>query len=56
VLLIFDRKIGDIITGTGSGNIKMDISPLGNFTMYGNYIISKGSYLFTLKNVILIIS
>ncbi len=52
VLLIFDRKIGDIITGTGSGNIKMDISPLGTFTMYGNYIISKGSYLFTLKNVI----
>jgi hypothetical protein len=52
VLLIFDRKIGDIITGTGSGNIKMDISPLGNFTMYGNYVISKGSYLFTLKNVI----
>jgi hypothetical protein len=52
VQLIFDRKIGDIITGTGSGNIKMDISPLGNFTMYGNYIISKGSYLFTLKNVI----
>jgi hypothetical protein len=52
VLLIFDRKIGDIISGTGSGNIKMDISPLGDFTMYGNYIISKGNYLFTLKNVI----
>jgi hypothetical protein len=52
VQLIFDRKIGDIITGTGSGNIKMDISPLGTFTMYGNYIIAKGSYLFTLKNVI----
>lgn len=52
VLLIFDRKIGDIISGTGSGNIRMDISPLGDFTMYGNYIISKGNYLFTLKNVI----
>lgn len=52
VLLIFDRKIGDIISGTGSGNIRMDISPLGDFTMYGNYIIAKGNYLFTLKNVI----
>lgn len=52
VQLIFDKKIGDVITGSGSGNIKMDISPLGEFTMYGNYIISKGSYLFTLKNVI----
>jgi len=52
VALIFDRKIGDVITGTGNGNIKMDISPLGTFTMYGNYVITKGSYLFTLKNVI----
>lgn len=52
VLMIFDKKIGDIISGTGSGIIKMDISSLGDFTMYGNYIISKGSYLFTLKNVI----
>jgi hypothetical protein len=52
VLMIFDKKIGDIISGTGSGNIKMDISPLGDFTMYGNYVISKGNYLFTLKNVI----
>lgn len=52
VLLIFDKKIGDIISGSGSGNIRMDISPLGDFTMYGNYVISKGNYLFTLKNVI----
>ena len=52
VQLIFDKKIGDIISGTGSGIIKMDISPLGKFTMYGNYVISKGNYLFTLKNVI----
>lgn len=52
VLMIFDKKIGDIISGTGSGIIKMDISPLGDFTMYGNYVIAKGNYLFTLKNVI----
>ncbi len=52
VQLIFDKQIGDVITGNGSGNIKMDITPLGEFTMYGNYNITKGSYLFTLKNVI----
>lgn len=52
VKLIFDQKIGDVIEGTGSGNLKMGISALGDFTMYGDYVIKSGSYLFTLQNVI----
>jgi hypothetical protein len=52
VKMIFDSKIGDIIQGTGKGNLKMAISPTGDFSMYGDYQINTGSYLFTLQNVI----
>ncbi len=52
VKLIFDEKIGDVITGTGFGRLSMEVSPSGDFKMYGRYQISRGNYLFTLKNVI----
>ena len=52
VQLIFDSKIGDIIKGRGTGNIKLGINTLGKFNMYGDYNIESGDYLFTLKNVI----
>jgi hypothetical protein len=52
VKLIFDEKIGDIMRGRGSGNIKMDINTNGDFNMMGDYIIEDGDYLFTLQNVI----
>lgn len=52
VQLIFDPTIGDIIRGRGNGNIKMEINTIGNFKMYGDYIIEDGDYLFTLQNLI----
>jgi len=52
VQIIFDSKIGDIIKARGNGNIKMEITTLGDFNMYGDYVIEQGDYLFTLKNVI----
>ncbi|MFH0866656.1 MAG: translocation/assembly module TamB domain-containing protein [Bacteroidota bacterium] len=52
VQIIFDSKIGDIIKARGSGNIRMEITTLGDFNMYGDYVIDEGDYLFTLKNVI----
>ncbi len=52
IKLIFDEKIGDIITATGDGSIRLDIDQNGEFTMYGTYTISKGEYLFTLQNLI----
>lgn len=52
VQLIFDSKIGDVIKGNGTGNLKMQINTLGQFNMYGDYTINSGDYLFTLKNVI----
>jgi len=52
VQIILDAKAGDVIKGKGNGNIKMTINTLGNFNMYGDYVIESGDYLFTLKNVI----
>ncbi|MCK5171730.1 MAG: translocation/assembly module TamB domain-containing protein, partial [Bacteroidales bacterium] len=50
--LIFDSKIGDVIRGKGTGNIKMEIDANNEFKMFGEYIIEEGDYLFTLQNVI----
>lgn len=52
VQIIFDPKVGDIIKGSGSGNLNMKISTAGNFMMYGDFMIEKGDYLLTLQNVI----
>jgi len=51
VQIIFDERVGDKIRGTGSGNIKMEITPFGDFNMYGNYTIEKGDYLFTFRDI-----
>lgn len=50
--IIFDQKIGDMIQGNGSGNIRMEINTQGKFSMFGNFTITQGDYLFTLQNVI----
>jgi hypothetical protein len=52
VQLIFDPKVGDIIKGRGTGNLKILINTLGKFEIYGDMVIDEGDYLFTLKNVI----
>ncbi len=52
VQIIFDSTIGDIIRGRGSGSFKIGINSLGQFNMFGEYIIDRGDYLFTLQNVI----
>ena len=53
VQLVIDPTVGDIIKGTGEGLLNLRINPQANiFEMYGDYTIEKGSYLFTLQNVI----
>lgn len=51
VQIIFDERVGDKIRGTGTGNIKMEITPFGDFFMYGDYTIDKGDYLFTFRDI-----
>lgn len=45
--LIFNESKGDIIRGTGRGNMKIDITREGDFEIFGNYEIEQGQYLFT---------
>ncbi|MCW5909279.1 MAG: translocation/assembly module TamB [Chitinophagales bacterium] len=50
--IILDPVAGDILTGYGSGNLKIEIPQSGNTTMYGVYEIERGNYLFTLQSVV----
>ena len=45
--LIFDEEAGDIVKGRGRGNIEITNKRTGEFSMYGNYEIEYGEYLFT---------
>ncbi|MHC2991152.1 hypothetical protein OB13_05980, partial [Pontibacter sp. HJ8] len=42
--IIIDRQTGDVIRGSGSGEIKMTIDTRGEFNMFGNFEIAKGAY------------
>jgi len=50
--LIVDPKGGDIITGRGSGNLRVEFDSFSDIKIYGTYNIDNGYYLFTLQNVI----
>lgn len=50
--IVLDPVAGDILSTTGSGNIKLEIPKAGDITIYGTYEVSKGDYLFTLQNII----
>ena len=53
VQLVIDPTVGDIIKGTGAGQLNLRINPQTEvFEIYGDYIIEKGSYLFTLQNIV----
>ncbi|MEP6793528.1 MAG: translocation/assembly module TamB domain-containing protein [Saprospiraceae bacterium] len=45
--IIFDDNTGEVLRGVGSGDLQIKMSRSGNLTMQGNYIITKGDYLFT---------
>ncbi len=47
IALIFDEKKGDILKGTGTGDMQMRFERTGGISMYGNYEVNKGDYLFT---------
>ena len=52
VQIIYDEKIGDIIKGSGEGDLKLEIDDNGNFNMYGEILINQGEYLYTMQNVL----
>lgn len=50
--IIFDAQAGDRIKATGNGKINLEMDEEGDFSIFGDYIISKGTYNFTLLNLI----
>lgn len=50
--IIIDSRTGDMITAKGKGNIEMNISREGDFSMRGKYIIQQGKYNFTFANFV----
>ncbi len=52
VELIFDETVGDIIKGQGTGLLNFEYISNGDFTMTGEYTLSKGDYLFTMLNLV----
>jgi hypothetical protein len=47
VEIIFDENTGEVLRGIGNGNIQLAMTRTGNLSMYGNYKITQGDYLFT---------
>ena len=50
--LIYNSKIGDVIKAQGSGDMRMSIDNDYNVSLFGEYTVEQGDYLFTLQNVI----
>ena len=47
-----DRQAGDVIKAYGTGLLNMKIDTKGDFTMSGNYEITRGDYTFTFQNAL----
>lgn len=47
ISLIFDESVGDIMRGRGRGNLSINVTNKGEFTMFGAYELESGEYLFT---------
>lgn len=50
--IIFDEEVGDILRGSGNGNLQLNIPRDGDLEMFGVYNITEGNYLFTLQKII----
>lgn len=50
--IIFNEQTGDVIEGNGRGAVRITVPRNGTFQMFGDVVIEKGEYLFTLYNVI----
>ncbi len=49
---LFDPQVGDIMSANGSGNIQLTLDRQNDFEIFGEYVIDRGDYLFTLQNII----
>jgi len=50
--IIFDERAGEKIKSVGNGRLKFSYDSRGDMALYGQYILEKGTYNFTLSNAI----
>ncbi|MFN9324867.1 MAG: translocation/assembly module TamB domain-containing protein, partial [Flavobacteriales bacterium] len=50
--LIFDPTIGDILTGSGQGDLEINVNNAGDLSMRGQVEVTEGDSLVTLRNVV----
>ncbi|MEA2041857.1 MAG: translocation/assembly module TamB domain-containing protein, partial [Bacteroidota bacterium] len=48
--LIMDQQTGDIMKVRGVGDLNLNLNKAGDLSMFGNYTIEQGDYLFTLQS------
>lgn len=51
--IIMDPASGDKISAVGEGHMRMNYASTGDFKIFGNYMINRGSYNFTLQDIII---
>ncbi|MFO7615997.1 MAG: translocation/assembly module TamB domain-containing protein, partial [Bacteroidales bacterium] len=51
VQLIFDSKVGDVIRGRGSGNLRIAVAPSAGLSLTGDFTLEQGDYQLTLQNM-----
>ena len=52
VQIIFNSQFGEVIRGEGNGNLQVKVDKNYNIKLYGDYVIEKGEYLFTVQSII----
>ncbi len=52
VHVILDEATGNILKASANGDLRLVISPSGDFTMFGTLSVEKGEYLFNMQNVL----
>ncbi|MBR8536299.1 translocation/assembly module TamB [Carboxylicivirga sediminis] len=50
--VIFDSTVGDILRGSGNGNLQVKMDKEGGINFYGDFNFDNGDYMFTLRNVL----
>ena len=51
VNFVIDKRLGDVISGRGSGDIRLVYSKEGDFSLFGTYKVGSGSYSFSLPGI-----
>ena len=52
IQVVFDQMVGDVMKSRGNGDMRFFIDETLDFNLFGNYQITSGEYLFTLKDFI----